>query len=95
VRRSERFQVVMTSGETGVAKPDAEIFARACERLGVAHEQTAHVGDRLDLDAEGAAAAGLRGVWLDRIGTGASPAHVMRISTLHELPALLRRLSGG
>jgi hypothetical protein len=32
--------------------------------MGVEKEQTAHVGDRLDLDAEGAAAAGLHGVWL-------------------------------
>jgi putative hydrolase of the HAD superfamily len=90
---SERFRVMVASGEEGVAKPDAEIFALACERLGVEQEQTAHVGDRLDLDAEGAAAAGLRGVWLDRLGTAPSPAHVVRISTLHELPTVLRGLS--
>jgi putative hydrolase of the HAD superfamily len=88
----ERFQVVVASGEEGVAKPDAEIFARACERLGVEQEQTAHVGDRLDLDAEAATAAGLHGVWLDRLGTAPSPAHVMRIATLRELPGLLRGL---
>jgi putative hydrolase of the HAD superfamily len=86
---TERFQIVVASGEEGVAKPDAKIFALACERLGVEQEQTAHVGDRLDLDAEGAAAAGLRGVWLDRLGTEPGPAHVVRISTLYELPAVL------
>jgi putative hydrolase of the HAD superfamily len=85
----ERFPVVVASGEAGVAKPEAEIFALACERLGVEPAQAVHVGDRLDLDAEGAAAAGLHGVWLDRLGTGPGPAHVVRISTLHELPALL------
>jgi putative hydrolase of the HAD superfamily len=89
---SDRFRVMVASGEEGVAKPDAEIFALACERLGVEHEQTVHVGDRLDIDAEGAAAAGLRGVWLDRLGTAPRPAHVVRISTLHELPTVLRRL---
>jgi putative hydrolase of the HAD superfamily len=87
----DRFGVVVASGEVGVAKPRAEIFALACERLGVAMERTAHVGDRLDLDAEGAAAAGLRGVWLDRLGEEAGPGHVARISTLHELPAALAR----
>jgi putative hydrolase of the HAD superfamily len=88
----ERFPVVLASGEEGVAKPDAEIFARACERLGVQREQAAHVGDRLDLDAEAAAAAGLRGVWLDRLGSRAlGPSHVARIATLHELPAVLGR----
>ncbi len=86
---SERFRVMVASGEEGVAKPDAEIFELACDRLGVEREQTAHVGDRLDLDAEAAAAAGLRGVWLDRLGTAASPAHIVRISTLRELPLLL------
>ncbi len=80
------FGVVVTSGEEGVAKPAAEIFALACERLGVEQGQAAHVGDRLDLDAEGAVAAGLRGVWLDRLGTAPGPAHIVRITTLHELP---------
>jgi putative hydrolase of the HAD superfamily len=89
----ERFRVVVASGEEGVAKPDAEIFGRACERLGVEREETAHVGDRLDLDAEAAAAAGLHGIWLDRLGTGRSSAHVARISTLHELPGMLQRLA--
>jgi putative hydrolase of the HAD superfamily len=90
---SEHFRVMVASGEVGVAKPDAEIFTLACERLGVEKEQAAHVGDRLDLDAEGAASAGLHGIWLDRLGTAPSPAHVVRISTLHELPTTLCRLS--
>jgi putative hydrolase of the HAD superfamily len=89
----ERFPVVVASGEVGVAKPEPEIFALACERLGVELEQTAHVGDRLDLDAEGAAAAGLHGVWLDRVGVRACPAHVARISTLDELAGVLSRLA--
>jgi putative hydrolase of the HAD superfamily len=87
---SERFRLVVASGEEDVAKPDARIFELACERLGVERERTAHVGDRLDLDAEAAVAAGLHGVWLDRHGTARSPAHVVRIQALHELPAVLR-----
>jgi putative hydrolase of the HAD superfamily len=86
----ERFRVVVASGEEGVAKPEPTIFALACERLGVAQEQTAHVGDRLDLDAEAAVAAGLHGVWLDRLGAAPNPAGVVRIQTLHDLPAVLR-----
>ncbi len=85
-----RFAHVVASAEAGVAKPDAAIFALACERLGVERSRTAHVGDRLDLDAHGAAAAGLRGVWLDRPGAVKhampEPAlEVTTISTLHEL----------
>lgn len=86
---SDRFPVVVCSAERGVAKPDAEIFLHACERLGVPPDQAAHVGDRLDLDAQGAAGAGLRGVWLDRAGTGAASDGIVRIGGLHELPAAL------
>jgi putative hydrolase of the HAD superfamily len=86
---AERFPVVVASGEVGCAKPDAAIFALACERLGVEPAHAAHVGDRLDLDAQGAAAAGLRGIWLDRLGAGGAPGGVARIGGLHELAALL------
>ncbi len=89
----ERFAVMVASGEAGVAKPEAAIFELACERLGAEPAQAAHVGDRLDLDAEGATAAGLRGIWLDRLGAVSCPAHVERISALNELPAVLLRAS--
>ncbi len=92
---AEHFRTVVASGEVGVAKPEAAIFERACEQLGVEPERAAHVGDRLDLDAHAAAAAGLRGIWLDR--SGASPrartarqaSGLARIATLRELPAAL------
>lgn len=90
---SERFPVIVASGEAGVAKPEAGIFALACEHLSVEPAQAAHVGDRLDLDAEGAAAAGLRGIWLDRLGIAPCPSRIERISTLHELPVVLLGVS--
>ena len=90
---AERFSVIVASGQVGVAKPDRAIFALACERLGVKPAHAAHVGDRLDLDARGAAAAGLRGIWLDRSGKAAPPAapapDIVAIATLHELPSAL------
>jgi putative hydrolase of the HAD superfamily len=86
---ADRFTAVIASGEVGCAKPDAAIFTLACERLGVEPAQTAHVGDRLDLDAQAASAAGLNGIWLDRHGTQRAPQDVTRIATLHELPAAL------
>jgi putative hydrolase of the HAD superfamily len=88
---TERFPVFVASAEVGMRKPDAEIFLHACERLGVAPEQTAHVGDRLDLDAQGAAGAGLRGIWLDRSEAGGGPSAdgVVRIGGLRELAQAL------
>jgi putative hydrolase of the HAD superfamily len=46
-----------------------------------------HVGDKVDNDIEGAAAAGIRGVLLQREGD--PPAGVEWIRSLRELPALL------
>ncbi|QEO08676.1 HAD family hydrolase [Protaetiibacter larvae] len=87
---------VVASGEVGAAKPDARIFRIAAERFGVAPGEACYVGDRLHTDAIGAAAAGLRGVWLDRRGTAspeqlaeAAAAGVPVIRALSELPALL------
>jgi putative hydrolase of the HAD superfamily len=88
----DRFALVVVSEDCGWAKPDARIFERACE-LGHAHPRdVVHVGDRRDIDALGAARAGLRAVWLDR--RGSDPAEqpspdIARLTTLAELPALV------
>lgn len=91
-----RVEHVITSGELGYAKPDARIFEHACELFGVAPSAAAYVGDRLRTDAIGASAAGLTGVWLDRLGTGsanelaaARVSGVPVIRTLAELPAVI------
>ncbi len=93
------FDALVISGEVGVAKPDAGIFHAACAALDIRVAQAVHVGDRLDLDAEAAHAAGLHGVWLDRSRCGAvaehnEPAGVTVISELSELPELVARLGG-
>lgn len=90
------FDAVVISGEVGVAKPHAGIFHTACAALGVRAGQAVHVGDRLDLDAEGARAAGLHGVWLDRSRCGAMSWHgaVTVICGLSELPGLVAGLDG-
>jgi putative hydrolase of the HAD superfamily len=89
------FDAVMISGELGVAKPHRAIFRTACAALGVRPAQAVHVGDRLDMDAEGARDAGLHAVWLDRSRRGALPkgAGISVIGQLGELPALLGQLA--
>ena len=85
------FDAVVISDELGAAKPDPVIFYAACAELGVSPAHTVHVGDRLDLDAQGARAAGLRGVWLNRAQRcdRALPAGVTIISSLAELPGVV------
>ena len=51
---------IRTSDEWGVQKPEPEFFARVAELSGVAPEEIAYVGDRLDNDVLPAADAGMR-----------------------------------
>lgn len=57
---------VISSADFGAAKPDPAIFVEACRLLGTAPARTLHVGDTMLDDVEGARAAGLRAVLLDR-----------------------------
>ncbi|MBL1085072.1 HAD family hydrolase [Streptomyces actinomycinicus] len=89
----DRFETVLCAAELGVSKPEAGAFLAACEALGLPPHQVAYVGDHPEIDGRGAAEAGMLSVWIDR-GTararavGEVVAH--RISTLAELPALVR-----
>jgi putative hydrolase of the HAD superfamily len=88
---SDSFDAVVVSGDLGVAKPDASIFTHACARLGVEPRATIMIGDSLTRDIDGALAAGLRAVWLNRSG-GARPGDrhgFAEISSLTALPAVL------
>ena len=78
---------VVTSAEVGAAKPSPRVFERALGIAAVEPGEALHVGDKVDNDIEGAAAAGIRGVLLQREGD--PPAGVESIRSLDELPALL------
>ena len=78
---------VVTSAEVGAAKPNPRVFERALAVASVEPAQALHVGDKLDNDIDGAAAAGVRGVLLQR--EGSPPPGIEAISSLRELAALL------
>jgi putative hydrolase of the HAD superfamily len=78
---------VVTSAEVGAEKPSPRVFQRALAVAGVEPGEALHVGDKIDNDIEGAAAAGVRGVLLQREGD--PPPGVEAIRSLLELPALL------
>ncbi|MER6229587.1 MULTISPECIES: HAD family hydrolase [Streptomyces] len=84
----DRFEAVVCAVELGVSKPDAGAFHAACEVLELLPQEVAYVGNEPDIDAGGAVAAGLTGIWLDREGRGGRP-ELVRITGLHELPGLL------
>ncbi|MDQ8020602.1 MAG: HAD family hydrolase [Moraxellaceae bacterium] len=57
---------VTISGELGVDKPDARVFRHVLDQLGVAPDQAWFVGDDPRADVQGATAAGMRAIWLQR-----------------------------
>ncbi|MFC9428448.1 HAD family hydrolase [Streptomyces sp. NPDC056987] len=85
----DHFEAVLCAAELGVSKPDAAAFHAACDVLALEPGEVAYVGNEPDIDAGGATAAGLAGVWLDRGGIGGRP-ELVRITDLGQLPAVLR-----
>jgi FMN phosphatase YigB (HAD superfamily) len=57
---------VVISEEVGFRKPRSEIFQTVLDALGVEKHEVLHVGDSLGADVAGAAAMGIRSVWLTR-----------------------------
>lgn len=79
-----RFSVVAVSAIEETGKPGAEIFRRACARLGLPSSECLHVGDSLRDDYEGARSAGVEALLLDR--QGRHPDVTPRVETLAGIP---------
>jgi len=84
------FASVTLSSVVGATKPDPAIFARALARHGVGPAQALHVGDAPEEDADGARAAGLGAVLIDRGGRHPDRPGVVRVTSLTALPDLVR-----
>jgi putative hydrolase of the HAD superfamily len=76
-----------SSAVVGAAKPAPDVFLEALRLAGAGPDEAVHVGDSLDGDIDGARAAGLRAILLERQGD--APEGVETIESLAELPALL------
>lgn len=82
------FDAVISSAAEGYRKPNPVIFDLACEELGVQPSEVVHVGDRPDADGDGAAAADIRSIIIDRHDAEAACGYE-RVRTLPELLELL------
>lgn len=60
------FKSVTISSQTGCAKPSPEIYIKALEKHKCQPQEAFHIGDSRKEDFEGATAAGLQGIWLQR-----------------------------
>ena len=67
---AEQLDGAISSAEAGARKPDPAIFTPALELAGCEAAEALHVGDTAEEDVEGARAAGIRVLLLDREGGG-------------------------
>jgi putative hydrolase of the HAD superfamily len=86
---AEAFETIVHSAGAGASKPDPRPFALALQRLGLPAGACVHVGDDPTNDGDGAWAAGIEPILVDRADRGVAGRHVR---SLLELPALLQRM---
>lgn len=91
------FDPLVVSGDLGVGKPEAAIFATALDRAGVAPEEAVMIGDSWYRDVLGAIGAGMRAVWINPVGAPAlelplGAPGVLVAEDLRALPGLIGEL---
>jgi putative hydrolase of the HAD superfamily len=89
------FDAILVSGEEGFGKPKPEIFRLAIDRLDVDEASAVMIGDSLARDVVGAAAVGIKSVWVNRTGIKANeslPLPDAELRDLAALPELLERI---
>jgi putative hydrolase of the HAD superfamily len=84
-----RLDVIVTSADAGVSKPDPGIFREALRRAGVRSEEAVFVGDQYQVDVVGARGAGIEGILLDRTDHYREITDCPRIKSLAEIAGLL------
>lgn len=87
------FDVIVCSRDTGVRKPNPEIFRLVLSELGVEPGEAVHVGDSVEADMYGARDSGLTGVWIrcpdQPLWNGYA------VDSICGLPRLLREIEAG
>ena len=77
--------MVLTSQEAGVTKPDPLIFVAALKTLNVKAEDAIYVGDQYEADVLGARGAGISPILIDRFGLYSQISDCPRIRSLSEV----------
>jgi HAD superfamily hydrolase (TIGR01509 family) len=86
------FECIIDSAHVGVEKPDPAIFRAALEIMQVQPEESIYIGDVYAIDVLGARSVGMRAILIDPFGVCPNE-DCPRISSLSELPELLRLLT--
>ncbi len=87
------FDLIVCSRDTGVRKPNPEIFRLVLSGLGVEPGEAVHVGDSVEADMYGARDAGVTGIWIR--SPGQTPWNGYAINSVCDLPRILRDIEAG
>lgn len=87
LKLSDYFEIIVVSCEVGFAKPASVIFEVAIKKLGLPPGSILHVGDNLSADVNGARAAGLRAVRIDRLSPAIANQQIASLSAVAPLCA--------
>ena len=79
----------ITSGDAGAEKPHPAIFHAALSRADVRPAEAVHVGDQIESDIDGALAAGIAPILMDRFNGHPGYATHTRVTCMAELEQLL------
>lgn len=82
--------IIVTSEDAGVSKPESGIFNLALEKAGVTAAEAVHVGDQYEMDTVGALGAGMKAVLIDRYDIYGDNGFEPRIVGLNEMIPLLQ-----
>jgi putative hydrolase of the HAD superfamily len=91
------FDAIIIADEVGMVKPDPRVFLHTLGELGARAGRSIMVGDRYDRDVSGAAAAGLKTVWLNvrREPAPDGPPPDETVEHVRDVAGALRRLGAG
>lgn len=93
-RISKYFDVIVSSYDAGVSKPDKKIFFKAIEKAGAKPQDCLMIGDRLDNDIIPAKEIGMKTIWIkqnlasfqsDMLGDGYADFIVYSLSELCDI----------
>ncbi len=79
---AKHFDAIVLSYEHGVLKQDGELYEIALKELGVDKQDAIVVGDSIETDMEGAKAAGIKAVLIDRRNVREYPEKILALTEL-------------
>ncbi|NDI36237.1 HAD family hydrolase [Chengkuizengella sediminis] len=85
------FEIIISAGDLGIAKPNTEIFKIACNKANTRPSECFYVGDDLNTDILACEKVKMRGIWLNRKNQKVET-QVSWINNLYELKDKIKEL---